>query len=224
MKPGLRKASLTAHVAASVGWLGAVATFLVLSIVGISNEDTQNVRTAYLAMELITWYAIVPLAFASLITGLVMSFGTTWGVFRYYWVAAKLLITVIATLLLLVHTQPIGILSDAAREAALSAADVGRLQLQIVGDAGVALLALLVNVVLSVYKPWGMTSLGLRKQPERRKVSKVEVPSRLEPEVEGRLGSTPKTPRWVYIVGFHAVGLALVFLVFHLAGGGAGHH
>jgi hypothetical protein len=224
MKPGLRKVSLTAHVTTSVGWLGAVATFLVLAVVGLTNEDAQAVRAAYLAMELITWFAIIPLALASLVTGLVVSFGTAWGLFRYYWVAAKLLITIIATILLLVHTQPIGILSDVAREGALSTAEVGRLQLQIVGDAGVALLALLVNVALSVYKPWGMTSYGLRKQPERRKVSIAEVPAGLESEVEGRLGATTKTPRWVYIVGAHAIGLALLFLVFHLAGGGAGHH
>ncbi len=34
MKPALRKLTLTAHVTASVGWLGAVAAYLVPAIVG----------------------------------------------------------------------------------------------------------------------------------------------------------------------------------------------
>ena len=129
------------------------------------------VRGAYLAMELITWFLIVPLAFASLLTGLVVSLCTTWGLFRHYWVLLKFLITILATILLLVHTQPIGVLAAIARETTLSSADVGRLRIQLVGDAGFGLLALLVTTTLGVYKPRGMTPYGRRKQQEQRTVS-----------------------------------------------------
>jgi len=88
------------------------------------------------------------LAFASLLTGIVVSLGSTWGLFRHYWVLLKLLITILATILLLVHTQPIGVLAAAARETTFSRADVRRLQIQLVGDAGLALLALLVATTL----------------------------------------------------------------------------
>ena len=54
----------------------------------------------------------VPLALASLVTGIISSLGTTWGLFRYYWVLVKLGLTSLATLALLVHTRPI---SSAAR-------------------------------------------------------------------------------------------------------------
>jgi hypothetical protein len=171
MTPRLRKFALTAHVTVSVGWLGAVAGFLALALAGLTSQDAQMVRAAYLAMELTTWFVIVPLAFASLLTGLIQSLGTEWGLFRHYWVLAKLLITVLATIILLAHTQPIGLLASVAREMELSSAAVGRLQIQLVGDAGAALLALLVNVTLSVYKPRGMTQYGRRKQHEQRKVS-----------------------------------------------------
>jgi hypothetical protein len=181
-------------------------------------------RAACLAMELITWFVIVPLAVASLLTGLVMSFGSAWGLFRHYWVIAKLLITIVATALLLTHTRPIGLLASLARESSLSGADVDKLQFQLVGDAGVALLALLVNVALSVFKPWGMTSYGLRTRRERRTVSPVEITSRLETNVEARPRSTAKTPRWVYVVGIHAMGLALLFLAAHFIWGGAWSH
>jgi len=63
------------------------------------------VRAAYLATELTTWFVIVPLAFAALITGIVQSLGTTWGLFRHYWVVVKFVLTVLATILLLLHTS-----------------------------------------------------------------------------------------------------------------------
>ena len=108
MTPGVRKFALTTHVTSSVGWLGAIAAFLALALGGLASSDAQMVRAAYLAMEFITWFVIVPLCVASLITGLVQSLGTAWGLFRHYWVVAKLGLTVVATAILLVHTQPIG--------------------------------------------------------------------------------------------------------------------
>jgi hypothetical protein len=173
MTPRLRKFALTAHVTFSVGWLGTVAVFLALAIAGLASQDAQKVQAAYLAMEMITWFVIVPLSLASFITGIVQSLGTTWGLFRHYWVLAKFLITNLATLLLLVHTQPIGILAGVAREMIVSDANVGRLQIQLVADAGAALLALLVATTLSVYKPRGLTPYGWRKQYEQGKKSQA---------------------------------------------------
>jgi hypothetical protein len=86
MTPRVRKFALTAHVTSSVGWLGAVANFLSLAIAGLLGSDDQMVRSAYLATELATWIVIAPLAFASLVTGLIVALGTSWGVFRHYWV------------------------------------------------------------------------------------------------------------------------------------------
>ncbi|MBA2455119.1 MAG: hypothetical protein H0V48_01050 [Nocardioidaceae bacterium] len=171
MTPRLRKFALTAHVVSSVGWLGAVAGFLVLAVAGLTSQDAQMVRAAYLAMELITWFVIVPLSLASLLTGLVQSLGTTWGLSRHYWVVAKLLLTVLATAILLVHTQPISYVARVAAETTLSSADLRGLRIQLVADAGAALLVLLVTTTLSVYKPRGMTPYGRRKQHEQRTVS-----------------------------------------------------
>jgi hypothetical protein len=60
MRPWLRKFALTAHVTASVGWLGAVAAFLTLAVVGLTSRDTQKVCAAYVAMEVTCWFVIVP--------------------------------------------------------------------------------------------------------------------------------------------------------------------
>ena len=168
LTPSLRKAALTAHVTFSIGWFGAVAAFLALAVVGLNSQDRDLVRAAYLAWEPITRFVIVPFAFLSLLSGIVSSLGTKWGLFRYYWVLLKLVITIVITLILLVHTQPIELLADvAARTAVISAPLHGR-QLQMVVASGATLVVLLVLTVLSVYKPRGMTPHGQRKQYEQQ--------------------------------------------------------
>lgn len=170
MSPRARSLSLTAHIAASVGWLGTVAGAFVLSIAGLTSDDPQTIRAAYLGLELIAWFAILPLALASLFTGLVQSLGTSWGLFRHYWVLAKLTINVFATLVLVLYMRTLDRLADIA--AAEAAADVGRL-----GNpspalhAGAALLLLVLATGLAVFKPRGMTRYGWRKQDERRTTS-----------------------------------------------------
>src|SRR5215469_13667182 len=103
MTPALRKLNLTAHVSSSIGWLGAVASFLVLSIAGLTSQNAEIVRGAYLSMNLIGQFIIVPLSLAALLTGLVQSLGTHWGLFRHYWVSAKFVLTILATIILLLH-------------------------------------------------------------------------------------------------------------------------
>ncbi|NWF24704.1 hypothetical protein HW130_00195 [Streptomyces sp. PKU-EA00015] len=164
--PRLRKLTLTLHVACSVGWLGAVAAFLALAVTGLTSNAPQTVRGAYLAMDVIGWYVIVPFSAASLLTGLVQSLGTVWGLLRHYWVIAKLLITVVATLLLLVHMQPVGHLADAAAQAALAGGELEGMRIQLIADAA-ALLVLLMAAALSVFKPRGVTRYGRRRQREQ---------------------------------------------------------
>ncbi|MGW1958402.1 hypothetical protein ACWCPI_37615 [Streptomyces sp. NPDC001920] len=165
--PRLRKLTLALHVTTSVGWLGAVAAFLALAVAGLTSSAPQTVRGAYVAMEVIGWYVIVPFSVVSLVTGLVQSFGTVWGLLRHYWVIAKLLITVVATLLLLVHMRPVGHLADAAARSALASGELEGMRIQLIADAAAALLVLLTAVALSVFKPRGVTSYGRRRRRQQ---------------------------------------------------------
>ncbi len=169
MPPRLRKFALAAHVASSVGWIGAVAGYIALDVTAATSQDAQTLRTAYLAMESIAWYVIVPLALASLLTGIVMSLGTKWGLFRHYWVLISLLLTIIATVVLLVETQTISYFAGIAADPTTSGADLRALGSTLVHSVG-GTVVLLVILVLNVYKPRGMTRYGWRKQHERRKV------------------------------------------------------
>lgn len=168
MAPGLRKFALIVHLACSVGWIGAVITYLVLGVSARTSNDAQTVRAAWIAMELIGWSAIVPLAFGSLLTGVVMALGTPWGLVRHYWVLITFVLTVLATVILVLHMPTVSSTARAAR-AADGAALTG-----LGGDLlhpAVGLVVLLVITVLNVYKPRGLTPYGwrkLREQPPRQ--------------------------------------------------------
>ena len=164
-----RKLSLTLHVTSSVGWLGAVAAFLALAITGVVSEDAETVRGAYLVMELTGWFILVPLSVASLLTGLASSLGTTWGLFRHYWVVVKLLINLFATLVLLMYMQTLEHYAGVAKSPSALAGDLSELRsASPILHASAALALLVVATVLGIYKPRGVTRYGQRKQRERR--------------------------------------------------------
>jgi len=168
MSPRLRKVALTAHVTFSVGWLGAVAAFLALSIAGRNSQSADIVRGAYLATNLIGIAVIVPMSLASFLTGLLQGLGTRWGLFKYRWVTTKLVLTVLATALLMLHQFTV--VAAAAKRAlalpvgALTDTGFAALQTQLVIDAILAIVVLLVTTTLSIYKPWGLSAYGRRRQ------------------------------------------------------------
>lgn len=163
LTPRVRKLALTAHVATSVGWLGAVGAFLALAAVGLTSDDVETVRGAYLVMHPAAWFVLVPLAFASLLTGVVQGLGTPWGLFRHYWVVFKLLINVFATVVLLMYMQTL----DHLRAVAAASVDVDEVRSASPAlHAAAALLLLSVATALAVYKPRGVTPYGRRKSAE----------------------------------------------------------
>jgi uncharacterized membrane protein len=150
------------HIMASVGWFGAVVTFLVLAVVGITSRDDDVTRSAVLIMEPVGWFAIVPLNLASLATGLVCALTTPWGLLRHYWVVAKLLINVIATVVLLLYMQTLGYLADVA---SADPVDVDRLRdPSPLLHTSAATVLLILAMILAVYKPRGLTPYGWRRR------------------------------------------------------------
>jgi hypothetical protein len=169
MPPSLRKFLLAAHITFAGGWIGAVAAYIALDVAAATSQDAQTVRGAWIAMDSIAQRVIVPLALASLLTGLVMALGTKWGLFRHYWVLISFLLTVVATVVLLVETQTISFLADIAADPTTSSDVLLSLGSTLVHSVG-GMVVLLVIQVLNVYKPQGMTRYGQRKQHEQRRV------------------------------------------------------
>lgn len=155
-----RKLILVLHISSSVGFMGAVAAFLALAITGAGTTDTALAAGAYLAMPLVTWNVIVPLAFASLLIGVIQSLGTPWGLLRHYWVIIKLALTIVAVAVLMLQTEMVDALSAAARLGQLAEYGGARFSMMLHGTGGLIVLA--VANVLSVYKPRGLTSYGAK--------------------------------------------------------------
>ena len=172
MPPRLRKFALTAHVTCSVGWIGAVLVFLALAIVGLTSQDPQTVRGVYIVMEPAAWLVLVPLAFASLITGTVQGLGTVWGLFRHYWVLFKLLITVFATIVLLIYLETVRVMARVAADPTADLAIVRSPSPRF--HALLALFVLLVATVLAIYKPRGLTRYGRRSERHQRHVADLD--------------------------------------------------
>lgn len=116
MRPGVRKFALAAHLTISVGWIGAVGAFLALVLMAQNTPDPQVLQAAWIAMDAIGWSVIVPLAVASLVTGLVMSLGTKWGLLGHYWILISLVLTALATGVLLLNMQTVSFFAGMAAD------------------------------------------------------------------------------------------------------------
>jgi hypothetical protein len=161
MTPGVRKFALTGHLTGSVGWIGAVVAYLALGVAAVTSPDTQTVRAAWTGMDLTGWWVIVPLAITALLTGLVMSLGTHWGLFRHYWVIFSLALTTLCTVVLMLHMPTVSAMAKQAQS--VDGADLRALGGDLFHPA-VGLLVLLAITALNMYKPEGLTPYGWRKQ------------------------------------------------------------
>jgi hypothetical protein len=146
-----------------VGWTGAVAAFLALALTGLNSSNAQTVRAVYIAMEPVTSWVIVPVVIASLVTGVLLSLGTRWGLLRHYWVIFKLLISGISLPLLLLHTGIIHRVAYAAMSAQMSPSDLRQERIHLVVASMASLAALVSATLLSVYKPRRLTVFGSRR-------------------------------------------------------------
>ncbi|HET6243187.1 MAG: hypothetical protein H0V01_01355 [Bacteroidetes bacterium] len=209
MNPNMSRLVLTTHITFSAGWLGAVVVFLALAITGITSQDTLLAHSAYLAMELSAWFVIIPFCLASLITGIVQALGTKWGLFKRYWIIVKLFLTLVSTVVLLLHMQPISHLGALASDLSSSKILQSNFRIQVIAEAGAAILVLLAATTISVYKPWGKTKFG-----QDEKIQKLNT--------QEKTVQTKKTLKFYMIFGL--ISLILIFILMHLLGGGMGRH
>ena len=160
MRPGLRRVALTVHVLCSVGWIGAAAAYLALGIAAQTSNRAPTVRAASMAMDITGWYVIVPLGVTALLTGLLMSVGTRWGLIRHYWVLIALILTSFSLAVLILHMP--SVTATAMQAITADDATVTQLEGDILHPAG-GIAILLVVAVLNIYKPRGLTRHGQRR-------------------------------------------------------------
>jgi uncharacterized membrane protein len=176
LNPTPRRALLTAHIVLSVGWIGAVAAFLAMNVVALTSSRSEIAGSMYIAMNVVGLYVIVPASILAVLTGVVQSIGTQWGVWRHRWVATKLVLGVLSMIALLLHQF------TAVRTAAHHAdggMDPHAIGVQLVADASLAVVLLIVATILSVFKPWGLTRYGQRRRDETKPTEGLSLSAKL---------------------------------------------
>lgn len=155
--PSWRKALLFVHLLCSLAWLGAIAAYCSLAARGLVGAADLSTRAVYVGMQDVGWHIVVPLGFASVLTGIAQAAGTPWGLLRNYWVIVKLVISILALAILLLHMGPTDDLARAAVQDVLLPSDLRGMRLQLVLDSAAAIVVLMVAAALGVYKPAGRT-------------------------------------------------------------------
>ncbi len=159
LSPGWRKLLLAAHVLVGVGWFGLVAAVLVLQVAAAPARDPEIIRAAYLLRRAIDGAIFPPMALGTLVTGVVLSVGTAWGLFQHYWIVAKLALTVavITTGVRFVRTWVEQAIATGPEPVATPLTYAALAHLLVLGAA----------TVISIYKPWG------RIRPDRHRGARM---------------------------------------------------
>ncbi|AUG79423.1 hypothetical protein CFP65_4695 [Kitasatospora sp. MMS16-BH015] len=159
LSPRARKGAVIAHVVSSVGWLGLMLCLLTLGLAGLLTDRAETLRSAYRVLPLLGDALVLPLSLASLLTGLVLSLGTPWGLFRYHWVTVKFWLTLAATaasaFALTARLHEAARLVERHPTGGIAELHLGSTRYELVIIPAVALSVYLAEVVISVAKPWG---------------------------------------------------------------------
>jgi uncharacterized membrane protein len=150
-----RKSVLLLHIASAGAWLGIDVVMAVLIFTALLTDDDRTKALSFRALELIAVWPLLTTGMICLLTGVVLGVGSKYGLVRYWWVAVKLALNLLLSGLVLVALAPE--VSQAAARARLF--ESGQQVVLTVGDLIfppiVSPTALLVAMVLAVFKPWG---------------------------------------------------------------------
>ncbi|HZE39539.1 MAG TPA: hypothetical protein VE172_12085 [Stackebrandtia sp.] len=163
----VRKSLLAAHVITSVGWLGITLADLVLAITVNTTSQPATQHSIYWVLRIIGNVVLLPISLSALVTGVLVSLGTPWGLLRYRWVLVKFGLTVVTVLLTWFSLTP-GLRESAAIVAHTPFDQMARVDgSDLMYAACVSTTVYTGNVLLSIFKPWGRTGWGRRVLAQR---------------------------------------------------------
>jgi hypothetical protein len=166
-----RQALLAVHVITSAAWLGIAVMFVALSVLALRAANVRDAQTIYETMAFFD-QTMLPIAnMAATTTGFALGVTTKWGIVRHWWVVIKVVIS------FAVLGIAFGFLHDALERSASQAADLAAVGgtvaditssgQVVLGGFVLALVSLVGAMLLSLYKPRGVTPWGRRSEPAR---------------------------------------------------------
>ncbi|MGH3660063.1 MAG: hypothetical protein ACRDUA_25770 [Micromonosporaceae bacterium] len=149
-----RKAVLLVHIASAGVWIGIDVVMAVLVFTGFLTDDTDTAAIAFQALELTTVWPLLTTGVICLVSGIVLGLGTKYGVVTYWWVAIKLVLNIVLTALVLLSLRG-GVADVAEFGRQLAEGEGGSPTTDMLYPPIVSPTALVIAMVLAVYKPWG---------------------------------------------------------------------
>lgn len=162
------------HVISAASWIGGTLGMLVLAIYLKSGANREQLFYTLASMEVIDENLLKYPALLTLLTGVLLSVWTQWGLIKHYWVAMKLVLTIVTIMIGILFLNPwtasLAHMIDAMGFAILQNPDFQARWLSIIVTSSFNLLCLFLMVFITYYKPFGKI-IGRRadssKTPER---------------------------------------------------------
>lgn len=174
--PRARKVLFTAHVAISVAWLGVVGCQFTLATAIWVSRDAGVQYAGFTMMALLDNVFLGVTSTFAVITGLVTAVGTRWGLLQRRWVATKFWATLAVQMVgfgVIHQSISKGNLIETAGSAPVRTAETDSLGVLLSCVTGTAMLTLVTMVILSVFKPWGLTRRGRRLAASGRSATRT---------------------------------------------------
>ncbi|NMO49611.1 hypothetical protein HH310_00125 [Actinoplanes sp. TBRC 11911] len=153
--PRTRKGVLVVHIAFAGAWIGLDVAMAVVVFTALFTDDAGTRALCYQALHLFVVWPLFTAGAVSLVSGVLLGMGSKYGLVRYWWVAVKLGLNIVLTGLVPLALAPgVSELNETGRDLAAGHAlttSIGNM----IYPPIVSPVALLVALVLAVFKPWG---------------------------------------------------------------------
>jgi uncharacterized protein YacL len=97
-----RKWLLTLHLLFSAIMLGGAVAFLIMSITAANTSNEGLLKACYTIMHVLAKTSVKYSTIGALVSGILLSVLTQWGLFKFYWIIAKEVLTALSLVLGLV--------------------------------------------------------------------------------------------------------------------------
>jgi hypothetical protein len=151
----VHRSVLVVHLASAGAWLGIDVVMAVLVFTALGSDDDRTKALSFRALELVAVGPLLAAGLVCLLSGVLLGLGSRYGLVRYWWVAVKLVLNLVLTGLVLVSLAP-QVADAAARARQFDAGVPAPLGVgDLIFPPIVSPTALLLAMVLAVFKPWG---------------------------------------------------------------------
>jgi len=171
-----KQAIIIIHVLSVVCWLGGALAMLLLGMYMLQAENGDQLYYTLENMHLIDVVFIRYTALVTVLTGIALSVWTNWGLFKYYWILIKLVLTLLLIGFGIVYMEAwlshVVRIASQARFLAFSDAAFMNRSYSLIGGALANIISLVFMTAISYFKPFGKINAKARPSKPRAAASR----------------------------------------------------